>query len=678
MTRITQLTIYPLKSPRHGGQLRCAAIRERYREAGFAVETIAVMREDAYRTEREANDIALPTSLPGWKPHLARFIDLHTGECLARDDTAFAAFAALLERQRPDVVQLEQPWLYPAVRRWLAQRPDTAQSPLVVYSSQNIEWKLKRDESSASASDAAAAGEVARVEACERALAQAADLIVACTDAELGELRELAGNDRTHAFVTAANAIAPFTADPARTAAMRQRLGLDRYPLFVGSAHPPNVDGFWQMLAPSLAFLRPDEKIVVAGSVGHILRQHRTYAAWPGINESRLALLGEIEHADLVGLIGGAAAILLPITTGGGSNLKTAEAIYSGKPVLATPHALRGYGDASHWPTVTVAADADTFRRSLRDLLDRPSAPPPAEHAHLREEVTWQRALAPLVASIEALSGRTPARPSLAPTSADGGGGRPDVRARLAAISAAIARNGGVDYEQLLERQYVKLLRPGDTVVDVGAHAGRHLAKFIGCVGREGRVFGFEPLPDMHTQLLRRFGARNVMLHNVALSDSEGRVSFVHAKGAPEESGLRQRTYNDPRKVTPTAIEVLAQRLDGHIDALGGLRFIKIDVEGAEMNVLRGAEAVLARHRPIVSVEYGRPAYGAYGHDTFTLFDFAGQHGYAMYDIFAHRLDRDEWGIACDSVYWDYFMVPFEQEAEFARAVPPLAPDDLG
>lgn len=406
MIRIAQLTIYPLESPRHGGQLRCAAIREHYLEAGFEVETIAVMREDAYRTERGARDIALPMALSGWKPHLARFIDLHIGECLAEDEGAFAAFAALLDRQRPDVVQLEQPWLYPAVRRWLARRSDTARPPLLVYSSQNIEWKLKRAElSSSSAPDAAAAGEIARVEACERALAQAADLIVACTDAELAELRELAGDDRTRAFAVAPNAIAPFVPDPGRMAAMRQRLGLTRYPLFVGSAHPPNSDGFWQMLAPSLAFLRPDEKVVVAGGVGHILRQHGTYAAWTGINEPRLAVLGELERADLLALIGGAAVILLPITTGGGSNLKTAEAIYSGKPVLATPHALRGYGKSEQWPTITVAATPDAFRRSLRELLDRDAPGEPANYDAIREQVTWHRSLAPLVKAVRLLVG---------------------------------------------------------------------------------------------------------------------------------------------------------------------------------------------------------------------------------------------------------------------------------
>lgn len=405
--RVLQLVTYPLKSPRHGGQLRCAAIRERYRELGLEVDTVAVLHGNDYRPdERERHDIVLSPDHPGFDPAFPRMTDLQRGRVLAADTRAWAVFRDLLERLRPDVLQLEQPWLYPAVRRWLDERGSAAaRRPRLVYSSQNIEWMLKRDELPAThAADPAYLREVAAVERLERELVRAADLVIACTDEELAELRAMAGDSADACiWVTAHNAIAPFTPDPARTSAMRQRLGLERYPLFVGSAHPPNVDGFWNMLAPSLAFLRPDEKIVVAGGVGHMLRQHPLYAAWSGINEPRLAVLGEVERDDLVALLGGAAAILLPITTGGGSNLKTAEAIYSGRPVLATPHALRGYGDAARWPTLTIAGDAASFRRSLRTLLDDPHATPPADHAQARVAVTWARALQPLAEALQRL-----------------------------------------------------------------------------------------------------------------------------------------------------------------------------------------------------------------------------------------------------------------------------------
>lgn len=406
MTRLVQLTAYPLKSPRHGGQLRCAAIRERYRESGFEVTTIAVMHEGAYRGEWEADDIALSGDSRAWRTGLDRFADLHGGDCLAADDAAYLRFAQTLDRVQPQVIALEQPWLYPALRRWLDERARGGiAQPRLVYSSQNIEWKLKRDEMPSDVHDNPAyLDEIRRVEALEREVVLAANLVVACTDEELAELRTMAGDGNAQRrFVVARNAIAPFSATQAQIDVVKRKYGLDRYPLFVGSAHPPNADGFWSMLAPSLAFLRPGERIVVAGGVGHILRQHRLYAAWSGINEPRLAVVGEVERAELDALLLGAAVILLPITTGGGSNLKTAEAIYSGRPALATPHALRGYGDAAQWPMLDVVPDAGEYRRRLRKLLDDSGSAASQSQSTRRDDVTWVRALEPLAGAVRDL-----------------------------------------------------------------------------------------------------------------------------------------------------------------------------------------------------------------------------------------------------------------------------------
>lgn len=409
MTRIVQLTTYPLKSPRHGGQLRCAAIRERYRSAGIEVETIAVMHEAQYRAgEREKNDIVLPAASAFWNFDLPRFVDFQTGVCLAGEETAYRTFRDCVDRFAPDAIALEQPWLWPAVRRYLDERSAAgAPLPRLVYSSQNIEWKLKRDERRANEAPCAShAAEVRKVEALEIELAARAEMIVACTEEEARELAAMRDDARTPCvFVVASNAIAPFQAEPARLAALKDRHRLDRYPFFVGSAHPPNADGFWTMLEPSLAFLRPDEKIVVAGGVGHFLRDHPAYRAWSGINEPRLLVLGELDRADLSALLYGAAAILLPITTGGGSNLKTAEAIYTGKPVLATKHALRGYGDASQWPTVTVANTPAEFRRDLRAMLDAKTPALPEGYVRIRERVTWDHALASLADAIADILG---------------------------------------------------------------------------------------------------------------------------------------------------------------------------------------------------------------------------------------------------------------------------------
>jgi hypothetical protein len=407
MTRLVQLTTYPLKAPRHGGQLRTAAIRECYRSLGFDVETIAVMHESFYRpSDRERNDIALSADSEYWNPKFPRFSDVQTGRFLLGDGVVRERFFGMLRRLQPDVIQLEQPWLYPAVRRWFEEEGfSEASRPRLVYSSQNVEWKLKRDElASQGPVIEAVTAQITEIAELERDVVTHSDLVVACTSQELDELRAMDGGSSARAWVTAHNAIAPFEADSCRIEAMKRKLDIARYTLFVGSAHSPNANGFWEMVAPSLAFLHPDERIVVAGGVGHFLRDHKIYRAWSGINEPRLRVLGEVDREDLVALLGGADVILLPITAGGGSNLKTAEAIYAGKPVLATKLALRGYGSPNHWPTIVTADNADAFRRALRDLLDKPVASLPPDYNRLRSEVTWQRTLEPLVAAMRELT----------------------------------------------------------------------------------------------------------------------------------------------------------------------------------------------------------------------------------------------------------------------------------
>lgn len=222
------------------------------------------------------------------------------------------------------------------------------------------------------------------------------------------------------------------------------------------------------------------------------------------------------------------------------------------------------------------------------------------------------------------------------------------------------------DYEAILEAHYRKLIRPGDTVIDVGAHVGRHLRHMVDRVGATGVAIAFEPLPFAYQALCAEFPTSNVLIHNVALSDDEGRSEFTHAQGTPEESGLKPREFNNPTAANPTKIAVDVRTLDGFTETLRNLSFIKIDTEGGEIGCLRGATATLNRFRPIVSVEYGRPSYSAYGHTCETLFDFAVDQGYVLFDLFLNELsNRDDWRVACDSIYWDYFMVPSERREGF-------------
>ncbi|WP_231748954.1 MULTISPECIES: FkbM family methyltransferase [Burkholderia] len=227
------------------------------------------------------------------------------------------------------------------------------------------------------------------------------------------------------------------------------------------------------------------------------------------------------------------------------------------------------------------------------------------------------------------------------------------------------------DFEALLEYHYRKWVKQSDTIIDIGAHIGRHLGPLVECIGPNGTALGFEPLPFAYEILRQKFAnTPNVQLLNLALSNKPGTASFTYAQGTPEESGLRQRQFNLPDAANPTQIDVTVSTLDAHTADLESLTFMKIDIEGGEIDCLHGAQVTLNRFRPLVSVEYGRPSYSAYGNTAETLFDFAQHHGYVLYSIFLTPFEtREDWKFGCDYVCWDYFMVPDEKRAEFDSAM---------
>lgn len=172
------------------------------------------------------------------------------------------------------------------------------------------------------------------------------------------------------------------------------------------------------------------------------------------------------------------------------------------------------------------------------------------------------------------------------------------------------------------------LHRPG-TLLDVGAHDGAFTLPFAELPA--SRVLAFEPLPAAFARLRAAVGdAPNVTLHQEALGDRDGEAALALPvlDGVPQEqwaSTAKLYAGLDAR-VAEQRHAVPLRRLDGF--ALSDLTAVKLDAEGAEYEVLRGARETLLRCRPVLSVEieerhregstWAVPAYlDALGYDTF-------------------------------------------------------------
>ena len=147
------------------------------------------------------------------------------------------------------------------------------------------------------------------------------------------------------------------------------------------------------------------------------------------------------------------------------------------------------------------------------------------------------------------------------------------------------------------------VVRPGAVVFDIGANVGAYTLVFASWVGPAGRVFAFEPAPDARAGLrahvhLNRIDDR-VEISDAAMSSTVGRAAFgVHPSGGA--SSLQIGSVDRAR-----VIEVPAETID-HFCSSRQLRpdVIKIDVEGAELDVLRGGRDTLARPGIEVFVEF--------------------------------------------------------------------------
>jgi FkbM family methyltransferase len=171
-------------------------------------------------------------------------------------------------------------------------------------------------------------------------------------------------------------------------------------------------------------------------------------------------------------------------------------------------------------------------------------------------------------------------------------------------------------------------LAADSSCIDVGSYRGDVLAEFLARAPR-GRHIAYEPVPDLHAELARRFPGIDVRC--AALSNREGEAGFAYVRSRPGYSGFRRRSY--PGKEDVETITVRVETLDaslppGYVPAL-----IKIDVEGAEGQVIEGALETIAEHRPIVVFEHGAAAaeYGTRPETVYRL--LCGEAGLRIFDL---------------------------------------------
>jgi FkbM family methyltransferase len=169
-------------------------------------------------------------------------------------------------------------------------------------------------------------------------------------------------------------------------------------------------------------------------------------------------------------------------------------------------------------------------------------------------------------------------------------------------------------------RLLLSMLPEDANCIDIGANMGVVLREIVRVAPR-GRHIAYEPLPELAAELAREFP--QVDVRAAAVSDHAGEATFHRHKARDTRSSLSALDYDEDQL---ERFQVPLEDLDSSLPEDFAPTLVKIDVEGAEEQVVRGAERTLARHRPIVVFEHSDSArhFGTSSETLHSLFTAAG------------------------------------------------------
>jgi FkbM family methyltransferase len=172
----------------------------------------------------------------------------------------------------------------------------------------------------------------------------------------------------------------------------------------------------------------------------------------------------------------------------------------------------------------------------------------------------------------------------------------------------------------------------------------------------EGNHLAFEPISEMASALSVKYQSKKVKVLPYALSNYRGKSSFNLVVTNPAYSGLKKRDYDRVEKDKKIDIDVAC--LDDFVNVQSKIDVIKIDVEGGELDVIKGGMAMLKRDHPILIFEHGKGSAEHYESGPEKIFDLLVELGYMIFTLKDFLANKK-------SILRDEFIHFFEKGVEY-------------
>lgn len=200
----------------------------------------------------------------------------------------------------------------------------------------------------------------------------------------------------------------------------------------------------------------------------------------------------------------------------------------------------------------------------------------------------------------------------------------------------------GCQFEILVSLLYHSICTSGDFVIDGGANAGLHALPLANLVGVNGHVYCFEPIPHIALGLVSNLKESALLgrcsIHAQALSDRSGVIQFIIDEEQPALSHIKHEFDK-----VDTTYDVQCCTIDESVDNTR-IRFIKLDLEGADFLALRGAYKTIRQNMPPIIFENSRSwASDCYSYTQDDFFRFFDKLNYVVVDLHGKYLERSGW-----------------------------------
>lgn len=188
-------------------------------------------------------------------------------------------------------------------------------------------------------------------------------------------------------------------------------------------------------------------------------------------------------------------------------------------------------------------------------------------------------------------------------------------------ISKWVEQEGRLDHDQNMLPLILPFIPVGGIVIDAGAYIDDHTIAYARKVGASGSVYAFEPNEKAYDCLVYNLNdLQNTIPANCGLGETDGYSGMYFAPG---NIGM---TYLSGNGDTPI------MTIDGL--KLSRLDFIKIDVEGYELSVLKGAKKYIKKYRPVMLIELNDDTFKRSGIRRGEIFKFLDKFGYRYENIY--------------------------------------------